>query len=80
MMLGFDEDFGGGRDEIERSRAERDRIARQGAEDVAEIHAETRADARRHAEYWDWQRRHKRWDVSFKDWDAGRYVHLVVDD
>ena len=28
MMLGFDEDFGGGRDEIERSRAERDRIAR----------------------------------------------------
>lgn len=77
--MGFVEDFGGSKEELERTRLERARIAREGAEETARIYQEERDEERLHGEYRDWQRRHNRWDVSYVDWRAGRYVHLVID-
>ena len=79
--MGFG-DWGLTKEESERRKREHEeelaRIRREGDAEVARIHKEVRESNREHAKYRDWVRRTGCFDVSFDDWKAGRYVHVVI--
>lgn len=79
--MGF-ADWGMSKKESERRQQEHEaeltRIRREGDAAVAQINEEIRATNEAHANYRRWRQSTGRTDVSFEDWRAGRYVHVVV--
>ncbi len=79
--MGF-ADWGMNKEESERRQQEHEaeltRIRREGDAAVARIHERVRASNKAHADYRSWMQRTGRTDVPFEDWQAGRYVHVIV--
>lgn len=79
--MGFT-DWGLSKEEAERRQreheAELERIQREGDEAVADIYRQMRQSAKDHSDYRNWLWNTGRTDVSFEDWKAGRYVHVVI--
>ena len=79
--MGFT-DWGKSKEEVaQREREHKEelrRIKREADAEIAQISKEMQESRKAHADYRNWLYQTGRTDVSFEDWRAGRYVHIVV--